>query len=174
MNSGPILDSPWPRDLDPAAVPFKRRTETVLRRAGYHDAPRRFDSLTEAEVMGWWNHEETDVRSARNVVLAAVAAHTGLNGRDPIDGRTVARMLGLSPARMCQIQGALERHRLRARPPEGTWMPQVRMADLYGWPDEHTGAFPDLPAVSSVCQVPVWCPSELWIGQQRVSVLGRV
>ena len=33
MESEPLLDSPWPADLDPATVPFKTRTQTVLRRA---------------------------------------------------------------------------------------------------------------------------------------------
>ena len=32
VDSGPILDEPWTADLDPAAVPFKTRSETVLRR----------------------------------------------------------------------------------------------------------------------------------------------
>lgn len=75
-------------------MPFKVRTETVLRRAGFYDDPTRFNSLTEAEVMGWWNAgvatvadtrfagnrairrhlEETDERSEMNVKLAAGAA----------------------------------------------------------------------------------------------------
>ena len=243
VSSGPILDAPWPTDLDPAAVPFKTRTETVLRRAGYYDNPHRFDTLTEAEVMGWWNAgvatvadvrftgnrairrhlEETDERSEMNVALAGVAAEPwaphiwhrdprfthyvpkagetveqiavsghpidrralwgqlddlraamavqaalslpdavanyveaisgqhgrrlqvllariGLNGRDPIYGTTAARMLGVSPARVYQIQDALERHRIRARPPAGVWMPQMAEAERFGWPDDYTDA----------------------------------
>lgn len=93
MDSGSILDAPWPPDLDPAAVPFKGRTETVLRRAGFYEDPSRFDTLTETEVMEWWNAgvvtvadirftanrairhhlEETDRRSRMNTSLAAVA-----------------------------------------------------------------------------------------------------
>ena len=222
VDSEPILDSSWPADLDPAAVPFKTRTQTVLRRAGLHDDPARFDTLTEDEVMSWWNAgaatvadlrftgnrairchiEETDQRSEMNIALSAVAAEpwashiwhrdprfsrylpkgedtvqqiaasghpdqrrglwghveglraavaaqaalslpeavagyvsaisgqrgqrlnvllarTGLNGRDPISGPRAARMLGVSPARIYQIQDALDRHRLRARPPAG-------------------------------------------------------
>lgn len=241
MDSEPILDSPWPADLDPATVPFKTRTQTVLRRAGLHGVPRRFDTLTEDEVMGWWNAgvatvadlrfagnrairrhvEETDERSEMNVSLASVAgepwaehiwhsdprfsryvpkggdtvqqiaasghpdlrrclwghldglraavaaqaalrlpeavaeyvsaisgqrdrrlnvllARTGLNGRDPIPGTWAARMLDVSPARIYQIQDALERHRIRARPPAGVWMPQVTSAEIRGWPDGYT------------------------------------
>lgn len=50
MDRGPLLDSPWPADLDPASVPFKVRSETVLHRAGLYDDPTRFDTLTEAGV----------------------------------------------------------------------------------------------------------------------------
>ena len=94
MDSGPILDEPWPADLDPAAVPFKTRSETVLRRAGLYDDPERFDTLTEADVMSWWNagaatvadirfagnrairrhHDEVDARSQLNTDLDAVAS----------------------------------------------------------------------------------------------------
>jgi hypothetical protein len=225
-------------------VPFKTRTETVLRRAGYYDHPERFNTLTEAEVMGWWNagvatvadirftgnrtirrhHEATDERSEMNVALAAVAtepwaphiwhrdprfasyvpkggktveqialsghpndrralwchlddlraavaaqaalslpdavaeyvveaisgqhghrlevllARTGLNGNDPIYGTTAARVLGVTSARIYQIQDQLERHRIRARPPSGVWMPQIAAAERFGWPDDYTGA----------------------------------
>ena len=89
-----ILDSPWPADLDLATVPFKTRTQTVLRRAGLHADPTRLDTLTEAEVMGWWNAgaatvadlrftgnrairrhvEETEQRSEMNIALAGVVA----------------------------------------------------------------------------------------------------
>jgi hypothetical protein len=33
-DDGPILDAPWPPDLDPATVPFRVRTVTILRRKG--------------------------------------------------------------------------------------------------------------------------------------------
>lgn len=94
MESEPLLDSPWPGDLDPATVPFKTRTQTVLRRAGLHDDPTRLDTLTEDDVMGWWNAgpatvadlrfagnrairhhlDETDQRSEMNIALAGIAA----------------------------------------------------------------------------------------------------
>lgn len=93
MDGGLILDAPWPDDLDPASVPFKTRSETALRRAGFYYNPERFTTLTEADVMGWWNAgaatvadirftgnrairrhlEEADERSAMNLALAAVA-----------------------------------------------------------------------------------------------------
>ena len=255
MDSAPLLDSSWPEALDPVAVPFKGRTETVLRRAGFYEDPSRFDTLTETEVMEWWNAgvvtvadirftanrairhhlEETDRRSKMNTALAAVAvepwaphiwhrdprfatfvpkgddtvnqiatsdhsdqrrslwnhieglraavaaqaalsvrdavaeyveaisgqhgvrleallARTGLNGRDPIYGTTVARMLGVSPARIYQIQDQLERHRVRARPPAGVWMPQVTKAALFGWPDGYTDA--GIAATKAFFEVP--------------------
>ena len=243
MDGGPLLDSLWPDDLDPSSAPFKTRTETVLRRAGFYEDPTRFNTLTEAEVLGWWNagvatvadirfagnrairhhHDETDQRSQMNVALADVAAEpwaehiwrrdprfsayvpkcdgtvadiaasgypndrrglwtrlddlraavaaqaalslreavaeyveaissqygirleallarTGLNGRDPIYGSTAARMLDVSPARIYQIQDQLERRRVRARPPAGTWVPQMTVAESRGWPNSYTTA----------------------------------
>jgi hypothetical protein len=50
-----ILNSPWPPDLDPATVPFRKRSVTILRRMGFFDDWSLFNSLTEAEVSSWWN-----------------------------------------------------------------------------------------------------------------------
>jgi len=50
-----LLNAPWPPGLDPAAVPFRQRSVTVLRRMGYFDDPTLFNTLTEAEVRSWWN-----------------------------------------------------------------------------------------------------------------------
>ena len=50
MGDPPILNTPWPSDLDPADVPFRKRSVTVLKRQGYFDDPSLFDTLTEAEV----------------------------------------------------------------------------------------------------------------------------
>ena len=72
--------------------------------------------------------------------LEVLLARTGLNGRDPITGPTASQMLGVSPARMYQIQNTLERHRLRAQPPRGVWMPQVTIALEHGWPTGYTDA----------------------------------
>ena len=65
VDGKPILDAKWPLDLDPVTVPFKLRTETVLRRAGYLDDLTRFDTLTEAEVLGWWNAGAATVADLR-------------------------------------------------------------------------------------------------------------
>jgi hypothetical protein len=53
VDGTPILDAPWPPDLDPATGPFRVRTQTVLRRAGLYNGPQRFDTLAEAERLGW-------------------------------------------------------------------------------------------------------------------------
>jgi hypothetical protein len=50
-----LLTAPWPDDLDPADVPFRTRTITILRRAGFFDDWSRFNTLTETEVLSWWN-----------------------------------------------------------------------------------------------------------------------
>lgn len=43
----PIFDPPWPSDVDPANVPFRTRTVTILRRTGYFDdATPRHSSIT--------------------------------------------------------------------------------------------------------------------------------
>lgn len=47
----PILESSWPSDLDPATVPFKARTVTVLRRQGFSDDWTRFKGLTASRVL---------------------------------------------------------------------------------------------------------------------------
>jgi hypothetical protein len=50
-----IFDAPWPDGLDPADVPFRQRSVTILRRMGYYDDPTLFNTLTEVEVWSWWN-----------------------------------------------------------------------------------------------------------------------
>ena len=71
--------------------------------------------------------------------LEVLLARTGLNGQDPITGREAARRLNRSDARIQQIRDSLLRHRDRARPPAGVWMPQVGEAERDGWPEEYTG-----------------------------------
>jgi hypothetical protein len=44
VNSAPILTSPWPQDLDPAAVPFTKRTATILQRQGLYEKTRFFST----------------------------------------------------------------------------------------------------------------------------------
>jgi hypothetical protein len=72
--------------------------------------------------------------------LKVLLARTGLNGHHTIYGKSAARMLGVTSARMYQIQDALERHWTRACPPAGVWIPQVAAAERFGWPDAYTGA----------------------------------
>jgi hypothetical protein len=50
-----LLDQPWPPDLHPNRVPFRRRTLTVMERAGLFDNPPAIDDLTENDVLGWEN-----------------------------------------------------------------------------------------------------------------------
>ena len=75
MNNARILGTPWPADLNPADVPFKRGTETVLRRQGYFDDPSLFDSLTESDVAGWWNAGPVTVDDIRNAGNNAIRLH---------------------------------------------------------------------------------------------------
>ena len=243
VDDTPILSQPWPHDLDPADVPFRKRSVTILRHMGYFDNPALFDSLTEAEVLRWWNigvgtvadirdtgnaairlhHEQaaqlpqlqrdmavlaaeswsrhiwrrdprfaeflpkgdatvydlatggsledqrllwSHLEALRGAVeaqaalslpdavaqyveaisgqhgtrLDALLARTGLNGRDPITNREMARRIGVSEQRTSQIVQRLWYHRNRRRPPDGVWMPQVEEAERDGWPDEYTGA----------------------------------
>jgi hypothetical protein len=114
--------------------PFATRTETVLRRAGYFDDPSWFDTLTEADVLGWWNAgpatvadlrfagnrtirrhlEEADMRSAMNTDLVTVAA-------EPWAQRRGRRRRG----RYLQANSALSDCR-GAAPPISGWVCCVR------------------------------------------------
>ena len=101
-----LLDLSWPDDLDPETVPFSTRTETVLRRRGLYNQPEGFNTLTVAEVAGWWNtgpvvianlritahasirqhHKEAGLRARMDIVLKNVAAEPGATQiwfRDP-------------------------------------------------------------------------------------------
>jgi hypothetical protein len=75
VDSNPILDAPWPADLNPADVPFKGRSETVLRRLGFYNNPSLFDSLTESDVAGWWNAGAVTVRDIRRTGNEAIRIH---------------------------------------------------------------------------------------------------
>jgi hypothetical protein len=50
---GTLLNAPWPDKLDPADVPFRTRSVTILRRAGYFDDWSRFNAPPETEVRSW-------------------------------------------------------------------------------------------------------------------------
>jgi hypothetical protein len=75
VDSNPILDASWPADLDPADVPFKGRSETVLRRQGFFDDPRLFDRLTVSDVAGWWNAGPSTVHDIRSTGNGAIRLH---------------------------------------------------------------------------------------------------
>lgn len=75
MDDTPILSAPWPPDLDPADVPFRIRLVTVLTRQGYFDNPTLLDTLTEAEVLSWWNAGPKTVEDIRATGKAAICLH---------------------------------------------------------------------------------------------------
>ncbi len=47
-------------------------------------------------------------------------------------------MLGVSRARINQIEHQLQPNRDRACPPTGIWMPQLDVAEDDGWPEDPT------------------------------------
>lgn len=75
MNEKPLLDAPWPPDLDPATVPFNVRTVTVLQRRGLFDDWTRFNDLTEAAVLSWWNAGPVTIVDLRATGNEAIARH---------------------------------------------------------------------------------------------------
>ena len=77
MDDTLLLDSPWPDDLDPATVPFLARSVTVLRRAGFFDDWTRFSTLTETEVLSWWNAGVGTVADIRTTGNAAIVNYHG-------------------------------------------------------------------------------------------------
>ncbi len=54
MVSVGILAQAWPSDLDPARVPFRQRTITVLKGMGLWDDMTRIDGLTVDDIAGYW------------------------------------------------------------------------------------------------------------------------
>ncbi|MCJ7781758.1 MAG: hypothetical protein MUQ27_13140 [Acidimicrobiia bacterium] len=46
MGSAPLLNEPWPPDLDTADVPFRKRSVSILRRMGYSGDPSLSNDLT--------------------------------------------------------------------------------------------------------------------------------
>ena len=81
MDTTPIPKTAWPYDLDPATVPFKGRTVTVLQRLGFWVDWTLFDTLSEADVLDWWNAGPVTVEDLRVTGNAAIERHrteTGL------------------------------------------------------------------------------------------------
>jgi hypothetical protein len=81
VNTTPILTASWPHDLDPAAVPFARRTATILQRQGLYTNPVLLDEVTTTDVLGWWNAGPATVDDLRVTGNDAITRHhedTGL------------------------------------------------------------------------------------------------
>lgn len=75
MDNTPILDDEWPSDLDPATVPFKGRSVTVLLRQGLFDDWSGFGVLTAADVLSWWNAGPVTVDDVRVTGNEAIRRH---------------------------------------------------------------------------------------------------
>ena len=82
------------------------------------------------EAITGWDGQKLDV----------MLAVSGLNGREPLMRTEGAQRLGVSHQAVTQFVQRLWRLRDQARPPAGAWMPQVRVAERDGWPEEYTGA----------------------------------
>jgi hypothetical protein len=83
-----LLDAPWPDGLDPATVPFRKRTVTILQRVGYFDDWSRFNTLTEEEVLSWWNAgvvTVADIRDTGNAAICRYHAEPGLLAQIDLD-----------------------------------------------------------------------------------------
>ena len=81
MDDTLLLDAPWPPNLDPATVPFRTRTVTILRRMGYHDDPSLFNTLTEAAVLSWTNagtKTVADIKATGNEAIRRYHAEPAL------------------------------------------------------------------------------------------------
>ena len=60
---------------DPATVPFRTRSVTMLQRMGYYDDRSRFNTLTEVEVLSWWNAGAVTVADIRNTGTEAISRY---------------------------------------------------------------------------------------------------
>jgi hypothetical protein len=83
-----ILTAIWPDDLDPATVPFAKRTATVLEREGIYTQPDLLNGVTAADVLGWWNAGPATVEDLRIVGNDAIKHHhteTGLLKKLAVD-----------------------------------------------------------------------------------------
>jgi hypothetical protein len=75
VDATPILAVPWPHDLDPATVPFTKRTITVLRRQGIYTNPVILNDVTTVGVLGWWNAGPVTVEDIRATGNDAIIRH---------------------------------------------------------------------------------------------------
>jgi hypothetical protein len=81
VDTTPILTAPWPHNLDPAIVPFAKRTATVIERQGIYTNPTLLNNLTTTDVLGWWNAGPYTVEDLCDVGNDAIRRHheeTGL------------------------------------------------------------------------------------------------
>lgn len=53
MNVASIFEPDRPLDLDPATIPIKGHTVTVLRRHGFYNDWSHVNDLTEATILDW-------------------------------------------------------------------------------------------------------------------------
>jgi hypothetical protein len=74
-DDAPILDTPWPPDLDPATVSFQVRTVTILRRKGIWDDMTLLAEISAAEVLSWVTAGVKTVADLRDTGNTAIAAH---------------------------------------------------------------------------------------------------
>ena len=74
-----LLNAAWPDDLDPATVPFRQRSVTILRRMGYFDDWALFNTLTEDEVLLWTTAGVGTVSDIRTTGNAAIVNYHGVS-----------------------------------------------------------------------------------------------
>jgi hypothetical protein len=81
VDATPIFTATWPDDLDPATVPFAKRTATILERQGIYTNPALLNEVTTTDVLGWWNAGPATVDDLRITGNDAITRHhteTGL------------------------------------------------------------------------------------------------
>jgi hypothetical protein len=81
VDTTPILTATWPDDLDPADIPFTKRTATILQRQSIYTNPTLLNELTKSDVLGWWNAGPATVEDLRVSGNDAIKRHhteTGL------------------------------------------------------------------------------------------------
>jgi hypothetical protein len=80
VNTAAILSAPWPRDLDPATVPFTKRTIAILQRQGLYTNPALLSEVTTSDVLGWWNVGPVTVQDLRVTGNDAIRRHHAESG----------------------------------------------------------------------------------------------
>jgi hypothetical protein len=89
-----LLNALWPDDFDSATVPFRTRSVTILQCMGYFDDWSRFNTLTEVEVLSWWNAGVTtvaDIRDTSNEAIRRYHAEPELLAQIKTDLAAVAK-----------------------------------------------------------------------------------